>query len=86
MTEETYNKLRILGFCGTIETPSQEVINWLNLEEILRVEPYWRFLGADGGYSWTKSQMEFSDKTEVNCETFEELLDIALENSVKEAL
>jgi len=86
MTESTYAKLCSLGFLGNIDTPSQEVIHWLNLNEILRVEPYWRFLGADGGYSWSKSQMEFSDRVEVSCDTFEELLDIALDNSVKEAL
>ena len=86
MTEETYSKLQSLGFKGTKDTPAQETIHWLNFEGILRVEPYWRFLGADGGYSWSKSTEEFSEKVEVPCETFEELLDIALEDSVREAL
>lgn len=86
MTPTTYNKLTSLGFQGEQDTAAQEVINWLNSVNILRIEPYWRFLGGTPGYSWSKSWEDYSDKTEVECETWEELLEIALEESVKQAL
>ncbi len=86
MTTETYNTLKPLGFTGSQNTPSKEVISWLNEKEILRIEPYWRFLGANPGFSWSKSWDEFSGKIEVECETWEQLLDIALEYAVGEAL
>ncbi len=86
MTTETYNTLKSLGFTGAQDTPSKEVISWLNDKEILRIEPYWRFLGANPGFSWSKSWDEFSGKIEVECDTWEQLLDIALEYSVGEAL
>ncbi len=86
MTPETYIILKKLGFTGSQKTPSKEVISWLNEKEILRIEPYWRFLGANPGFSWSKSWDEFSGKIEVECDTWEQLLDIALEYSVGEAL
>ena len=43
-------------------------------------------LNLTGAYSWTKSWDEFSEKIPVKCETTDELFEIALDNSVKEAL
>lgn len=86
MKQATFEKLQSLGYKGSIDTPAQDVINWLNLAEILRVEPYWRFLGSLPGYSWSKSYEDYSEKTEVDCETWQELLEIALEESVRDAL
>ncbi len=86
MTSETYDILKSVGFTGAIDTPSKVVISWLNEKEILRIEPYWRFLGANPGFSWSKSWEEFSGKIEVECDTWDQLLDIALEWAVGEAL
>lgn len=86
MTSSTYNALYSLVYPGSQSDPAQIVIEWLSSQEILRIEPYWRFMGSLPGYSWSKSWEEFSDKTEVDCETWEELLEIALDRSVREAL
>lgn len=86
MKDSVYLKLQSLGFTGSQYTPNSEVIHWLNESNILRIEPYWRFLGSSPGFSWSKSWDEYSDKYEVECETWEELLEIALEQSVSEAL
>lgn len=86
MKTDTYERLQSVGFRGSIDTPAKDVITWLNNEEILRIEPYWRFLGSSGGYTWSKSWDEYSDKIEVECETWEELLEIALENSISDYL
>ena len=86
MTSGTYDILKSLSFPGSIDTLSKEVISWLNEKKNLRIEPYWRFLGANPGFSWSKSWEEFSGKIEVECETWEQLLDIALEWAVGEAL
>lgn len=81
----TYNKIKTLGFTGTQETDAKTVIDWLGNNELLRIEPYWRFLGANGGFSWTKTWEEYSEPVEVECETWQELLEIALEKSVMQA-
>ena len=86
MNPATFQKLQSLGYKGSQEDPALNAIVWLGQKEILRIEPYWRHLGSDGGYSWSKSWEEFSEKIPVNCETIEELYEIALDNSVKEAL
>lgn len=86
MKDSVYLKLQSLGFTGPQDTPPSEVILWLNDCHILRIEPYWRFLGSSPGFSWSKSWDEYSDKYDVECETWEELLEIALERSVMEAL
>lgn len=75
-----------MGFSEGPEVPAQRVIDWLNHEGILRIEPYWHYLGSDGGFSWTKSWDQFSEPVEVSCETWEELLEIAVEKSVEQAL
>lgn len=85
MKEKTYSTLRSLGYKGEQDSAAQTAIRWLSDSNLLRIEPYWRFLGADGGYTWSKSWDEFSDKREVSCETWEELLEIALEQSLEEA-
>lgn len=86
MKSTTFETLQSLGFTYPQDTPPSEVIQWLNKSNILRIEPYWRFLGSSPGFSWSKSWEEYSDKYEVECETWEELLEIALERSVMEAL
>lgn len=86
MTSETFEKLQSVGFKGPIGTSAKDVINWLNSNNILRIEPYWRFLGAASGFSWSKSWDVYSDKIEVECATWDELLEIALEGSVNDAL
>lgn len=86
MNNSTYCILQELGYKGSIDDQAQDVINWLASSEIIRIEPYWHYLGADGGFSWSKSWEEFSDTKEVHCETWEQLLDIALEVSLEEAL
>lgn len=83
MKPHIISKLESLGFTGS--TPS-EAIQWLNSNNILRIEPYWRFLGSNPGFSWSKSWDDYSDKIEVECDTWEELLEVALEKSVIEAL
>lgn len=83
MKPHIISKLESLGFTGS--TPS-EAIQWLNSNNILRIEPYWRFLGSNPGFSWSKSWDDYSDKTEVECDTWEDLLEVALEKSVIEAL
>ena len=85
MKTQTYQILVKLGYKGTQEDPAQTVISWLASEEVIRIEPYWRFLGADGGFTWSKSWDEFSEKKEVQCEKWEDLLEIALEVSLEEA-
>ncbi|MBO4754490.1 MAG: hypothetical protein J5543_07825 [Bacteroidales bacterium] len=86
MNYATFQKLQSLGYKGTQDDPAKNVITWLRQKEILRIEPYWRTYADECGYSWAKSWEEFSEKTPVNCETMDELLDIALDNSVREAL
>jgi hypothetical protein len=86
MNTATFLKLQSLGYKGTQNDPAQIAINWLRQKEILRIEPYWRFVNGVCGYSWTKSWDEFSEKIPVKCETTDELFEIALDNSVKEAL
>jgi len=83
MKPHIISKLESLGFTGS--TPS-EAIQWLNSNNILRIEPYWRFLGSNPGFSWSKSWDDYSDKIEVECDTWEDLLEVALEKSVIEAL
>ena len=85
MNTETYSILQSLGYKEGQDSPSADAIRWLNQEGHLRIEPYWRYLGASGGYSWSKSWDVFSDPVEVESSTWEELLDVALERSVKEA-
>lgn len=85
MNTETYSILQSLGYTEGLDSPSADAIRWLNQEGHLRIEPYWRYLGASGGYSWSKSWDVFSDPVEVESSTWEELLDVALERSVKEA-
>lgn len=85
MTENTLDRLRELGYDGEPHETAQTIIRWLSDNEIIRIEPYWRFLGADGGFTWSKSWEEFSEKREVSCDTWEELLDIALQESLREA-
>ena len=85
MKDATFDILQKLGYKGSKEDPAQTAISWLASEEIIRIEPYWHFLGADGGFSWSKSWEEFSDKKEVPCEKWEDLLEIALEVSLEEA-
>lgn len=85
MTREIYNRLRELGYPGTPEDTAGTAISWLSSAELLRIEPHWRFLGADGGFSWSKSWEEFSERQEVSCETWEELLETALEKSLAQA-
>lgn len=86
MKEVTFDKLKTLGFTGAIDTPSTEVMAWLNQSELLRIEPFWRYLGGEVGFSWSKSWDCFSPKIYVQVDTWEELLDLALERSVEEAL
>jgi len=83
---ETYSRLKAVGFPEGPEVPAQRVIDWLNHKDLLRIEPYWRYLGANGGFSWTKSWDQFSEPIEVPCETWEELLEKAVEISVQQAL
>lgn len=85
MKDNTYCILQKLGYKGSIEDPAKTVISWLSAGDIIRIEPYWHFLGADGGFTWSKSWEEFSDKKEVSCEKWEDLLEIALEVSLEEA-
>lgn len=85
MKSSTYGILRKLGYQGSQEDPAQTVISWLSASEIIRIEPYWHYLGADGGFSWSKSWDEFCEPREVHCETWDELLEIALEVSLEEA-
>lgn len=85
MKDNTYCILQKLGYKGSIEDPAQTAISWLASEEIIRIEPYWHYLGADGGFSWGKSWDVFSEPREVHCETWDELLEIALEVSLEEA-
>ena len=86
MNYATFQKLQSLGYKGTQDDPAENVITWLRQKEILRIEPYWHTSSDEHGYSWAKSWDEFSEKTPVDCETMEELFEIALDNSVKEAL
>ncbi len=86
MKSATFNKLQSLGYKGSQDDPANIAITWLRQKEILRIEPYWRYSRGESGYSWSKSWDQFSEKTPVKCETLEELYEIALENSVKEAL
>lgn len=86
MTITTYNKIVSFGFQGSQDTPSQDVITWLNSNNILRIEPYWRYLGSTPGYSWSRSWDDYSEKIDVECDCWEDLLEIALENSVTQAL
>lgn len=85
MKPETFAILQNLGFKGSIDDSADSVIKWLSSSELLRIEPYWRFLGAPGGFSWSKSWDEFSDPIEVDCETFVQLQEIALDESVRQA-
>ncbi len=85
MKPSTYSTLQSLGYSGSPEDPAKKAIDWLSVNNHLRIEPYWHFLGADGGYSWSKSWDCFSDRVEVKCETWEGLLEIALERSLEEA-
>ena len=85
MKDNTYCILQKLGYKGSIEDSAKTVISWLSAGDIIRIEPYWHFLGADGGFTWSKSWEEFSDKKEVSCEKWEDLLEIALEVSLEEA-
>lgn len=85
MTSSTYNALYSLGYPGSQSDSAKIVIEWLSAQEILRIEPYWRFLGSNPGFSWTKSWEEYSDNYEVECETWEELLEEALERSIMDA-
>lgn len=86
MKETVFAKLEERGFQGDASSSAQDAIQWLSQANILRIEPYWRFLGSVPGFSWSKSWEEYSDKIEVNCATWEELLEIALEQSVEQAL
>lgn len=85
MNIETYDVVRSLGFQGTPDTPAKEVIYWLSEHKHVRIEPYWRFLGCTPGFTWSKSWDNFSPRYEVECETWEELLEIALERTLREA-
>ena len=85
MKDSTFCILQKLGYKGSAEDSAQTAISWLTSEEIIRIEPYWHFLGADGGFSWGKSWDEFGEAREVKCETWDELLEIALEVSLEEA-
>lgn len=49
MKTETFEVLQGLGYRGTQDDPAEDVIKWLSSSELLRIEPYWRFLGAPGG-------------------------------------
>lgn len=85
MKDSTYCILQKLGYKGTQDDQAKTVISWLASEEIIRIEPYWHYLGADGGFSWGKSWDEFGEVREVKCETWVELLEIALKVSLEEA-
>ena len=85
MKAQTYQILENLGYKGTQEDPAQTAISWLASEGIIRIEPYWHYLGADGGFSWGKSWDEFGEAREVQCEKWEDLLEIALDVSLEEA-
>ncbi len=86
MKSAIFDKLQSLGYKGTQDDPATNAITWLRQKEILRIEPYWRYSRGESGYSWQKSWDDFSERTPVQCETIEELYEIALENSVQEAL
>lgn len=86
MKSSVFSTLQNLGYTGSQDSTAQSAIDWLNSAGLLRIEPYWRFLGANGGFSWTKSWDEYSDPVEVACDSWEELLEIALEQSVEQAL
>ena len=86
MNTETFEIVQGLGYKGTQSDPAEDVIKWLSSSELLRIEPCWHYLGAPGGFSWSKSWEEFSDPIEVECESFQQLQEIALEVSVKQAL
>lgn len=85
MKTTTFGTLKSIGYPGTERDPARIAIDWLSTSGRLRIEPYWRFLGSDPGFSWSKSWEVYSEKVEVQCETWEELLEIALERSVVEA-
>lgn len=85
MNTETLSILRTLGYKEGQDSPSRDAIRRLNKEGHLRIEPYWRYLDASSGYSWSKSWDKFIDPVEVECSTWEELEYIALERSVREA-
>lgn len=85
MRHDTFRKLQSLGYTGSVDDQAQTAISWLATGELLRIEPYWHFLGADGGFSWSKSWDEFCEPREVECNTWDELLAIALEVSLDEA-
>ena len=85
MKDNTYCILQKLGYKGSQDDPAKTVISWLSAGDIIRIEPYWHYLGADGGFSWGKSWDVFSEPREVHCETWDELLEIALEVSLEEA-
>lgn len=85
MKSSVFDTLQRMGYKGSQDSPAKSAIDWLNSAGHLRIEPYWRFLGANGGFSWTKSWEEFSAPVEVACESWDELLEIALEQSVEQA-
>ena len=85
MKDNTFQILKELGYKGCQEDDAKTVIDWLASGEIIRIEPYWHYLGANGGFSWGKSWEEFGETREVKCETWEELLEIALDVSLEEA-
>lgn len=59
MKTQTYQILENIGYKCTQEDPSQNLMNSLTFEEIIRIEPYWRYLGEDVGFSCVKSWDEF---------------------------
>ena len=85
MKDSTYCILQKLGYKGSPDDQANSVISWLSPNDFIRIEPHWRFLGSNGGFSWGKSWDEFSEPKEVQCETWYELLEIALEVSLEEA-
>lgn len=85
MKDSTFCILQKLGYKGSQDDQTKTVISWLSANDIIRIEPFWHFLGSNGGFSWGKSWDEFGEAREVKCETWDELLEIALEVSLEEA-
>ena len=62
MKDSTYDILQKLRYKGSQDDQAKTVISWLSANDIIRIEPFWHFLGSDGGFSQGKlRELEFGE-------------------------